>query len=199
MEQCRKRFFQTLSFNDQFPLLKGLRDIDDGHETKYEKKKYDKKRGSNVCRIFIHLRTETDAIEWWSKINRMEKEEFKTLLETTYITIIDKILKENSSCVMEMYFIGYRVRESFVFGKYSSSFPRQVFCLNKPEDLPREIAAIYDLEWVRTRCKDVDSQDIIVLPLSGSTFSMILQSIVNIKQIHDFDINNLYKKRIKIL
>jgi hypothetical protein len=195
MEQCRKRFFKTLSFNEQFPLLKGLIDI---HEKDIEKdieKHIEKQRELNVCRIFIHLRTEMDAIEWWSKMNRMGKEEFKTLLETTYITILDGILKENSSCFIEMYFIGHRVGESFIFGKYSSSFPRQVFCLNKPNDLPREIAAIYDLEWVRTQCgDDADSHDIIVLPLSGSTFSMILHYILNIKQIHDFDINNLHKQ-----
>jgi hypothetical protein len=93
-----------------------------------------------------------------------------------------------------MYFIGHRVGESFVFEKYYSSFPHQVFCLNKPIDLPREIAAIYDLEWIRTQCGDSDSHDILVLPLSGSTFSMILHYIINIKQIHDFDINNLRKQ-----
>jgi hypothetical protein len=191
MEQCRKRFFKTLAFNEQFPLLKGLIDIHESH--------IEKQREPNVCRIFIHLRTEMDAIEWWSKMNRMGKEEFKTLLETTYITILDGILKENSSCFIQMYFIGHRVGESFIFGKYSSSFPRQVFCWNKPNDLPREIAAIYDLEWVRTQCgDDDDSHDIIVLPLSGSTFSMILHYIINIKQIYDFDINNLHKHTNKI-
>jgi hypothetical protein len=185
MEKRRNSFFQKLSFNFTSsifqPLVHTLSGLTRG--MKEEEK----------MKILIHLRVEKDAIAWWSKRNHLEEEEFKMVLENKYDSMISKIImfmtKKGEKKNVELYFLGHQIHGHVLVQKYKNSF----YFDGKPENLPREIAAIYDVEWARQNGR---MYDCILFPLSGSTFSMMLKLLIPSKSFFHFDMNKIDREPI---
>ena len=146
-----------------------------------------------TMKILIHLRVEKDAITWWSKRNHLEEEEFKMVLENKYDSMISKIImfmtKKGEKKNVELYFLGHQIHGHGLVQKYKNSF----YFDGKPENLPREIAAIYDVEWARQNGR---MYDCILFPLSGSTFSMMLKLLIPSKSFFHFDMNKIDREPI---
>ena len=185
MERRRNSFFQKLSFNFTSsifrPLVQRLKCL--SQEEEKEK-----------IKILIHLRMEKDAIAWWSKRNDLEEEEFKRILENKYDSMIREMImlmtrKGGEKKKMELYFLGHQVHQHLLVQKYHQPpFFTTYYFDGKPENLPREIAAIYDVEWARQNRRMYDG---ILFPLSGSTFSMMLKLLIPSKSFFHFDMNKI--------
>jgi hypothetical protein len=199
MEKKRNLFFQKLSFNFSSsifrPLLHGLLKISEICKKEQQQEK---------IKILIHLRMEDDAIAWWSKINHLEEEDFRVRLENKYDSMIKKIIlllterNEGKDGEIqkkeELYFLGHKVHQHLLIQKYQQPpFLTTHYFESKPENLPREIAAIYDVQWARHCCPVYDG---ILFPLSGSTFSMMLKLLIPSKSFLYFDINKIDNESI---
>ncbi len=125
----------------------------------------------------LHLRLEDDAINYWSQINLMGKEDYKRDLEEKYI----QILKDNVQNKEEHIFIilGYNNDNRVL--DYLNNNNYKYFICEKIDRFGREINAIIDLYNVRL-CNNFFIGNFSIKNRRGSSFSYFILSRLNKEQ-----------------
>ena len=128
----------------------------------------------------IHLRLEDDAIEYWSKINNMTEQKFKTYIENKYIQIIKKYISNNDENIILSQSLSNKVIDFLIEKKYNYKISDKYF-----ED--REKNAIVDL-LISKKCNNIFIGNFNFKNLNGSTFSYYIGKLL------DNNVNNNVKK-----
>jgi len=193
--ETKEKFIRGLLFNrNSLPVMRNL-----PHKTPLNSMNGNNGNNGNNkneedINVLIHLRTEVDALKWWSKQNNQRVEEFEKHLTQVYKSILHSILdenvKKNKQC--HLYFLGYQCKQSPIVKHFSTIENVQTFALEKEQNMPREIAAIYDMEWARTVCP-FESWDYAILPLAGSTFSNFIKSLITTQHIIHFNMDAIHE------
>ena len=127
----------------------------------------------------IHLRLEDDAIEYWSKINNMTEQNFKTYIENKYIQIIKKYISNNDENIILSQSLSNNVINFLIEKKYTYKISDKYF-----ED--REKNAIVDL-LISKKCNNIFIGNFNFKNLNGSMFSYYIGKLL------DNNVNNNVK------
>ena len=125
----------------------------------------------------IHIRNETDAINFWGGINKLNPVQYKETLENKYIYLITKYLDKNSHNIILSMNTDNKVIDYLKDNNYSYNF------INK-NDYGREINAIVDL-IISNKCSGVFIGNVNPINFHGSSFSYCIYKMLdsNIKKI----------------
>lgn len=132
----------------------------------------------------IHLRLEDDALEYWGKVNKMTKHEYKNYIENKYINLISKHIGKNDNTIILSYCINNNVIEFLKNNNY------KFHLVSKRKWYGREQNAIVDI-LVAQHCNNVFIGNFHVNKLNGSTFSYFILQKLNdtiLKIMLDLDI-----------
>lgn len=119
----------------------------------------------------IHLRVEPDAIEFWSKQNKMEYAEFKHIIESKYIKLIQKYMNKTDQIIILSGYHENGVLDFLTKNDYNLFIPDKYY-----ED--REKNAIVDL-IISKQCNNVFLGCIDNTHWNGSTFSYYISKIID--------------------
>lgn len=136
-------------------------------------------RANNIIRYIdntkkinvIHLRVEDDAIKHWSKMNQMNEQLFKNIIETKYINLLKKNISKT-----DINIILTSSQSNEVFNFLQSENYQYVIVNKLYED--RELNAIIDL-LVSTSCNNKFIGNFNFKYLNGSTFSYYISKLIN--------------------
>jgi hypothetical protein len=127
----------------------------------------------------IHLRVEQDAINHWSKMNKIDKETFKKLLIEKYINLITSSIKNDDKTIVLSYSLDNEVINYMKENGYE-------YCVCMKEiKQNREENAIIDLLNSKA-CNNV------FIGAGGSTFSQVILKNISPKKTLMFDLNNIF-------
>jgi len=130
-----------------------------------------KKHGSCVKINVIHLRVEDDAIEHWSKINKLSETDFKKFIESKYISLIERYI-----AVTDFTIILTGSKENSVFNFLKQQNYKFATVEKRYED--RELNAIIDL-LLSSTCNSTFIGNFNFDELNGSTFSYLISKRLN--------------------
>lgn len=130
-------------------------------------KRMDMNRKVNV----IHLRIENDAIEFWSKSNKMDQIEFKKTIENKYIQLIQKYLNKVDYTVVLSESVLNNVVNFLMENNYNVVIPEKFYT-------SKHLNAIVDM-LVSRACNNIFIGGIHLYKLNGSTFSYYCQRMMN--------------------
>ena len=119
----------------------------------------------------IHLRVENDAIQHWSKMNQMNEQQFKNIIETKYINLFKKYISRT-----DLNIILTSSKSNGVFNFLQNENYQYVIVNKLYED--RELNAIIDL-LVSTSCNNKFIGNFNFKYLNGSTFSYYISKLIN--------------------
>lgn len=119
----------------------------------------------------IHLRVEPDAIDFWSKQNKLEYAEFQTIIESKYIELIQKYMNKTDKIIILSGSHENGVLDFLTKNEYNLFIPDKYY-----ED--REKNAIVDL-IISKQCNNVFLGCIHNTLWNGSTFSYYISKIVD--------------------
>lgn len=122
----------------------------------------------------IHLRNETDAIRFWSGINRVAPHIFETILMEAYKSVITEYITISSRVLV----LTYRTQQNPVL-EWMSKIGYNWFCIDKSPD-GREISALNDM-IAASYCNDVLICACNPHTTTGSTFSYFIYSKLRYK------------------
>lgn len=135
----------------------------------------------------FHLRLEDDAVNHWSKQNKMEESIFKTTVENKYISIIQNHVDKSDTNIILSSSENNGVIDFLKKNGYNVTIPHKYFTNS------RELNAIVDL-LISNLCNNVFIGNFNMEQLNGSTFSYFISKKldISVKQIQiDLDkINN---------
>ena len=142
-------------------------------------KKMDSSKKINV----IHLRIESDGIQWWSNQNSMPAEKYQALIECKYISLIKKYINIYDNTIILCADTNNKVIDFLKNNNY------QFFIHNKDSSLGREINALIDL------CIGENCNNIFLAPIKCSTFSYTLKNRLKTPiNTVSFSMNNITQK-----
>ena len=133
---------------------------------------------SNSIVNIIHLRLEEDAINWWSTINNINKNDFKIKLINKYIGLINELINKEDKTIILTY-----SNENMVLD-YLKNNNYNYYIQEKNKNNNREVNAIIDIINSK-HCNNV------FIAVGGSTFSWTISKLIKFKTIEWFDINKL--------
>jgi hypothetical protein len=142
---------QNIEFNDHF--------ID-------QSKDIVKKYGNCIKINVIHLRVEDDAIEHWSKINKLSETDFKNFIESKYISLIKRYI-----AITDFTIILTGSNQNGVFNFLKQQNYKFATVEKRYED--RELNAIIEL-LVSSACNSTFIGNFNFDALNGSTFSYLI-------------------------
>jgi len=119
----------------------------------------------------VHLRIEDDAIDHWSQVNKMNKLEFKNILEHKYISYIEKFIDKDEQTIILSGNSTNNVIQFLTENNYNYLLPTKIF--NE-----REKNAIIDL-LISKYCNNIFIGNYNFINKSGSTFSYYVSKIIN--------------------
>jgi len=128
----------------------------------------------------IHLRIENDAINHWSVMNKMSKENFKIILENKYIQLIQKYIDKNDTTILISSSFDNAVIDFLNKNKYN------YFTSKKKPFEYRELNAIVDL-IISKKCNNIFIGNFNLNGNNGSSFSYYIY-----KTLHSNDITYKY-------
>lgn len=134
--------------------------------------------------IFIHFRIEIDAINHWSKMNKIPCDEFEQKLVDHYTNIMDKYVDIGNKCYILCH------DEEKILSKFPSKYNPIYAGTNLKNDLlmkwfgstGRELSAIIDF-LIAIRCKKLFIGCYNYKLARGSSFSYFIGKSINCKQI----------------
>lgn len=129
----------------------------------------------------IHLRVEPDAIDFWSKQNKLEYAEFKHIIESKYIELIQKYMNKTDKIIILSGSHENGVLDFLTKNEYNLFIPDKYY-----ED--REKNTIVDL-IISKQCNNVFLGCIHNTLWNGSTFSYYISKIVD-NSVKKVGINN---------
>jgi hypothetical protein len=135
---------------------------------------------TNSCIVnIIHLRLESDAINFWSIGNNLSYEDFYNKLSEKYIYLINKLITNKSDkTIILTYSNNNRVIDYLKNNNYN------YYIHDKNKNNNREENAVIDL--INSKyCNNV------FIAVEGSTFSWTIDKIINPRHIEWIDINNI--------
>lgn len=138
---------------------------------------------SGKCSV-VHLRNEKDAIDWWSKENKMTPVVFERILNQKYIQLTrENIAKDETIILLTSRTVGNPV------GLMLQSLGYTIYIHDKKHRDKRELNAIHDLMVAETFCNSV-----LICPAGGSTFGHLLTIRLGHKyeKLVSFDILNIH-------
>ena len=155
---------QNIEFNDHF--IDQSRDIVSAFDFDIVKK-YGSCDKINV----IHLRVEDDAIEHWSKMNKLSETDFKNFIESKYISMIKRYI-----AITDFTIILTDSKQNSVFNFLKQQNYKFATVEKRYED--RELNAIIDL-LVSSACNSTFIGNFNFDGLNGSTFSYLISTRLN--------------------
>jgi hypothetical protein len=111
----------------------------------------------------VHLRIETDGIKWWANQNNMSSKQFRSIIESKYIFLIQKYININDNIIILCGDENNKVIEFLKNNGY------HFYLRKKDTSLGREINALIDL------CIGEKCDNIFLAPIKCSTFSYTLK------------------------
>jgi hypothetical protein len=123
----------------------------------------------------LHLRLEDDAMNHWSRMNNMTKNDFKKYIEDKYIHLIEKYIDKNDNNIILSHSLTNPVIDYLKENNYSYLFSDKFF-------EGRELNAIVDL-LISKNCNNIIISNFNFNKLNGSTFSYYIGKINNVKNI----------------
>lgn len=131
----------------------------------------------------IHLRVESDAIQWWAHQNNIASENFQAIIESKYMHLIKKYINIHDNNIILCSDENNKVIEFLKNNNY------KYFIHKKHKSLGREINALIDL------CIGENCNNIYLAPTKGSSFSYTLKNrIKNPINTISFSLNHIYEK-----
>lgn len=133
----------------------------------------------------LHLRNEEDAVSFWGTINRIPEPDFKTVLETKYINLIQKYIDKENHLIILTSNKNNRVVDYLRDNNYNFSF-------NLHTTNMRENDAILDL-LISRYCTNTFIGNFNPNTYHGSTFSYLVYSRIQNKSVKNvvIDIDNI--------
>jgi hypothetical protein len=126
----------------------------------------------------IHLRLESDAIQYWSHINNLNEEDFTKKLSEKYIEKITQYINKLDKTIILTYNDDNEVINYLKNNEYN------YFIHNKIKNNNREVNAVIDIINAKY-CNNI------FIAVKGSTFSETISKIIKPKFISWIDINNI--------
>jgi len=120
----------------------------------------------------LHLRIENDAINHWSKQNKMSPTFFQTYIEDKYINLIQKHVLQTDANIILTYSENNRVIDYLKNNNY------KYYISDKNPDVGREVNAISDL-LISEKCNNIFIGGFNIEKLNGSTFSYCIIQKMN--------------------
>jgi hypothetical protein len=120
----------------------------------------------------LHLRIENDAINHWSKQNKMSPTFFQTYIEDKYIVLIQKHVLQTDANIILTYSENNRVIDYLKNNNY------KYYISKKSPGLGREVNAISDL-LMSEKCNNLFIGGFNIEKLNGSTFSYCILQKMN--------------------
>ena len=115
----------------------------------------------------FHLRLEDDAVNHWSKQNKMVESIFKSTIEHKYISIIEKYIDKSDTNIILSASENNGVIDFLKKNGYNITIPHKYFTNS------RELNAIVDL-LISKKCENVFIGNFNMQHLNGSTFSYFI-------------------------
>jgi len=115
----------------------------------------------------LHLRLENDAIEHWSKMNYMEPNIFKYIIEQTYIKLIKRYVSKDEMNII----LSYSTQNSVIDFLKQNNY---LYCFTDKLDIGREVNAAIDLNIGCNLCNHLFIGNFNVFHLNGSSLSYYL-------------------------
>jgi hypothetical protein len=126
----------------------------------------------------IHLRLENDAIDFWSKGNKLSNTDFYKKLTEKYINLITNNIDKKDKTIILTYNTNNVVIDYLKYNNYD------FFIHDKIKNNNREVNAIIDIINSK-HCNNV------FIAVGGSSFSWTISKLINPKITLWFDINNI--------
>lgn len=136
------------------------------------------KLGEDIKINIVHLRLEPDALIHWSKMNNMNIDKFKIILEKKYIYLINKFINKNAFTIIMSYSTNNNVIRFLNINKYN------YFIKKKDLSIGRECNALVDLLLAR-------QMNNFFIGSGGSTFTECIMNTTNKKKTIMIDLNNI--------
>ena len=111
----------------------------------------------------VHLRNEKDAIEWWSRQNKLPRRIFEQELNSKYLRLIHKHIPEDEYVII----LTSNTSLNPVVHELQKTYKHII--VNEGNSTQREVMAIYDLLLACKYCNSV-----LICPSGGSTFASLL-------------------------
>ena len=115
----------------------------------------------------LHLRLEQDAIDHWSKMNSMEPNIFKYIIEQTYIKLIKRYVGKDEMNVI----LSYSTQNSVIDFLKANQY---LYCFTDKLTIGREINAAIDLNIGCHLCNNLFIGNFDMFHLNGSSLSYYL-------------------------
>jgi hypothetical protein len=119
----------------------------------------------------IHLRIEDDAIKHWSKMNNMDQNTFKIILENKYINLIKTYINKDDLTIILSQSLSNNIINFLSDNDYN-------YTINEKFFNDREKNAIIDL-LVSQQCNNIFIGNFNFKHLNGSTFSYYISKLLN--------------------
>lgn len=134
----------------------------------------------------VHLRNENDAIEWWSRQNKLPRKIFEQELNSKYINLIRNHIPKDEYVII----LTSNTCSNPVMDELRMTLGYKHIIINEGNKNQREVMAVYDLEMACKYCNSV-----LICPSGGSTFASLLCLRLKDKFTKhiSFDLNNIRK------